>query len=185
MPRPEQRVELILDAAQALILRQGLRGTSMEAIAAAAGIAKATLYAYFPDKQAVFAALTERVAVEWEHAFVAALDAPGPPVERLAAALVAKHKAVARLIGRSPHAAELYGAHEGGSAPRLAALDAVIAQRVEAELAAAGSGRPRLLAQVLLAAAAGIARRAQSAAELGPALRLLTERLVAPELGDG
>ena len=36
------------------MLRDGLRGTTMEAIARQAGIAKATLYAQYPDKEAVF-----------------------------------------------------------------------------------------------------------------------------------
>ena len=43
--------------------------------------------------------------------------------------------------------------------------------------------RPRPLAQLLLAGAYGIGRKAQSAAEIGPAIRLLTERLLRPELG--
>jgi hypothetical protein len=42
--------------------------------------------------------------------------------------------------------------------------------------------RSRLVAQLLLAAAYGIGHKAQSPAELGPALRLLAERLIRPEL---
>ena len=49
--------EAILAAARTLFLKHGLRGTSMEAIAREAGIAKPTLYAYFPDKAAIFSAL--------------------------------------------------------------------------------------------------------------------------------
>ena len=57
MAAPQARKEGILDAAQALVLKHGLRGTSMEAIARQAGVAKPTLYASYPDKPAVFAAL--------------------------------------------------------------------------------------------------------------------------------
>ena len=55
---PERRARIV-DAARHLILRQGLRATTMEAIAREARIAKPTLYGYFPDKEAVFAAIIQ------------------------------------------------------------------------------------------------------------------------------
>lgn len=177
MARGDRRAE-ILDAAEELFVRNGLRRTSMEAIAARAGIAKPTLYAYFADKAAVFDALAGRVAGEWRTAFLAALEGDGDVAQRIGAALVAKHKALHLLFAGSPHAAEIYGAHEEGGAPQLAALDAELAERIERELQSAGASEARLVTQVLLAASAGIARRARSAAELGPALRLLAERLL-------
>jgi hypothetical protein len=39
-----------------------------------------------------------------------------------------------------------------------------------------------MVTQLLLASAHGIGQKAQSPAELGPALRLLAERLIRPEL---
>ena len=45
MKAAEGKRETILRAASTLFLKHGLRGTSMEAIARAAGIAKPTLYA--------------------------------------------------------------------------------------------------------------------------------------------
>lgn len=166
----------ILDAARDLVLTHGPRGTSMEAIARAAGIAKPTLYAYFPDKPAVLAALRARLVAEWRTAAFAALDAEGDPVPRIAVALVARHRAATGRLAASPHAEALH------DAPAIAAFEAEFRARIEAMLAAAGAARPRFLAQVLLAAGAGIAREAQSAAELGPPLRLLTERLLRPEV---
>jgi hypothetical protein len=50
-------------------------------------------------------------------------------------------------------------------------------------LAAAGIERRRQLTQLLLAGAYGIGRKATSPAEIGPAIRLLTERLLRPEVG--
>ena len=44
------------------------------------------------------------------------------------------------------------------------------------------TGRARVMTQLFLAASYGIGRRAQSVAELGPAFRLLAERLLRPEL---
>lgn len=179
----EARTEAILDAAQELILKHGLRGTSMEAIARQAGIAKPTLYAYFPDKPAVFTALVERLIGEWRRDFNAALAGEGDVVQRIAAAVTAKHKAVWRLLAASPHADELYGEHERSGAAQFSAFDAELAATLERELTAAGVARARIVTQFFLAASYGIGRRAQSVAELGPAFRLLAERLLRPELG--
>ena len=55
--------EAVLNAGRTLLLKQGFRATSMEAIAAEAGIAKATLYKYYGDKDAVFAALVTELLV--------------------------------------------------------------------------------------------------------------------------
>jgi AcrR family transcriptional regulator len=178
----ETRKETILDAGLALILKHGLRGTSMEAIARAAGIAKPTLYAYFPEKGAVFEALLERLIGAWRREFRAALAGDGDVVQRIAAATTAKHKAVWRLLANSPHADELYDEHDKGGAPQFAAFDAEVAAAIEAELTAASVARARLMTQFFLAASYGIGRRAQSLAELGPAFRLLAERLLRPEL---
>lgn len=180
---PTGKREAILEAASALFLKHGLRGTSMEAIARAAGIAKPTLYAYFPQKAAIFSALVEQLTATWRDDFLAALTAEGDIVQRVAAALIAKHKGAMRLLSGSPHAEELYGAGtERLSGARLRSLDAELAGALEAELARAGVTRPRLLTQMLLAASAGIGHKAQAPAELGPPLRLLAERLLRPEL---
>jgi AcrR family transcriptional regulator len=166
-----------------LFLKHGLRGTSMEAIARAAGVAKPTLYAYFPDKSAVSEAMLDRLIGGWRLEFFEALRGEGDVVQRIAAAVSAKHKSARRLLDTSPHHAdELYGEHDRGWAMQFAAFDAEMSRLIEAELEAAGVARPRLVAQFFLAAGFGVARRAQSVAELGPALRLLAERLLRPEL---
>ncbi len=182
MAAGEGKREVILAAAQELLLKHGLRGTSMEAIAREAGIAKPTLYAYFPDKVGIFEALTAQLIAGWRQDFLTALRGEGDVVQRIGAALNAKHKAVMRLLAGSPHADELYGEHDRLAAPQFRVLDAELAAALEAELTAAGVLRARLVTQLLLAASFGIGHKAQSPAELGPALRLLTERLVRPEL---
>lgn len=174
--------EAILGAAQALFLKHGLRGTSMEAIARAAGIAKPTLYAYFPDKPAIFSALLAQLIATWRIDFVTALQGDGDIVRRAGAALTAKCKGLMRLVAGSPHAEELYGEGDRLSVRDLRQLDDELASALEAELARAGVVRARLVTQLLLAAAYGIGHKAHSPAELGPALRLLAERLIRPEL---
>lgn len=49
----------ILSAAREQFLEQGFSGTSMDAIARSAGVSKATLYAYFPSKEALFSHLIQ------------------------------------------------------------------------------------------------------------------------------
>jgi len=180
-PRGDKPIA-ILAAAGPLFLKHGLRATSMEAIARASGIAKPTLYAYFADKEAVFAALAEHVMAGWRDEFLAALRGAGDIEQRAAAALIARHKSAMRLRADSPHAEDLYGARHRSAASPMESLEAELAGALETELANAGVARARLLAQLLFAAAAGIGAKAQSPSELGPALRLLCERLIAPEL---
>ena len=53
-PRANEKRRRIIEAAWRLALKQGLRAATMEALAREAGVAKGTLYAHFPDKDAVF-----------------------------------------------------------------------------------------------------------------------------------
>jgi AcrR family transcriptional regulator len=177
-----EKTARIIEAAGTLFLKNGLRGTSMEAIAKEARIAKPTLYAYFVDKDAVFRALVDRLIADWRQTFLDGLRGEGDVVARIGAALTNKNKAAMRLIGGTPHAEELYGEHDRSAGPQFAAFEAEIAAAVEHELLLAGAARPRMAAQVLLASAMGLMRSARSPAELGPAIRLLTERLVGPEI---
>ena len=64
----------ILDAGWALFLERGVETTSVEAIAARAGVSKVTLYRHYPDKAALFeaAVLREMEGIERAQAL------PGP-----------------------------------------------------------------------------------------------------------
>jgi len=57
--RSERKHRAILDAATGLFLRDGFRGTSMDAVATAAEVSKQTVYAHFATKKALFAAIVE------------------------------------------------------------------------------------------------------------------------------
>jgi AcrR family transcriptional regulator len=57
---PERRRPLVLDSAFDLFLRRGYEGTSMEAIASAAGVTKPVVYACFAGKEELFEALLRR-----------------------------------------------------------------------------------------------------------------------------
>ena len=57
----EDKHDLIINAAESQFIRFGFRKTTMEDIAKAAGIGKATLYYYFKSKEDIFAEMVERV----------------------------------------------------------------------------------------------------------------------------
>jgi AcrR family transcriptional regulator len=57
---PERRRPMVLDAALRLFVEGGYRGTSMEAIATAAGVTKPVVYDCYPSKEELFRALLER-----------------------------------------------------------------------------------------------------------------------------
>lgn len=57
---PERRRPQVLDAALALFLERGYDGTSMAAVADAAGVTKPVVYACFPSKDELFRALLRR-----------------------------------------------------------------------------------------------------------------------------
>ncbi len=175
----------ILEAARNLVLRHGLRATTMEAIAREARIAKPTLYAYFQDKEAVFSAIILALSADIHAAFDKALQGDGDVVTRIGAALSAKYRVIGRLLEGSPHADELYSEHESTTAIQFAAIEQRIETGITETLAQAGVARPRALAQLLLASAYGIGRKAPSPAEAGPAIRLMVERLAGPEIKTG
>jgi AcrR family transcriptional regulator len=54
------QTERVLDAASALFRKQGLQGTDMSDIAAAVGLARNSLYRYYPNKEHILVACVER-----------------------------------------------------------------------------------------------------------------------------
>jgi len=57
---PDVRREQLLDAAEQLLLDQGLRATTVADVAEAAGVAKGTMYLYFTSKDELLAGLRAR-----------------------------------------------------------------------------------------------------------------------------
>ena len=80
----------------------------MERIAEAAGVAKTTLYAYFSDKDVVFKAVAELSARRMEQDYLHALTKQELLVDKVSAALIAKHRVTFELVRSSEHAAELF-----------------------------------------------------------------------------
>lgn len=59
-----EKREQILQGAMQVFLNQGYANTSMDRVAAVAGVSKQTIYSHFQDKEGLFIALIERVTID-------------------------------------------------------------------------------------------------------------------------
>ena len=98
--RARKKIDAILDAAADLLQRLGPEAASTTAIAAQAGIPPATVYHYFDNRLAVFAALARRIMDQVDARLVEVLhdelQAPKPDIERIVHGL---HEAYAQAPG--------------------------------------------------------------------------------------
>lgn len=72
--RGERRIAQLLDAAESVFGTVGYHAASTNAIARAAGVSPGTLYQFFPNKEAIGDALSERLVVELRYVHGAALS---------------------------------------------------------------------------------------------------------------
>jgi AcrR family transcriptional regulator len=118
MPRlSEARKELlttmmknsIFEAATSVLSEHGLDGTTMNRVAAAADLAKSSLYDYFPSKDELLEFVSDRLALPFMQAVEETLgaDLPAPHklerILRIAFENCTKHKAIVRLLVQSDH----------------------------------------------------------------------------------
>jgi AcrR family transcriptional regulator len=82
--RHENRRKTILDAARAILARQGIQNFSVNAVAAAADVSKPAVYYYFESKEELIYELALDAEVEESRALERALDADRGGVEALA-----------------------------------------------------------------------------------------------------
>jgi AcrR family transcriptional regulator len=131
---PERRRPLVLDAAFGVFLQRGYEGTSMEAIATAAGVTKPVVYACFAGKEELFEALLERE----ESRVLAAIQDSLPPdadVDDPEPLLIEALTAFLRAVADAPDAYRIIVVGEGATTEiaeriqhgRSLAVDAVAA----------------------------------------------------------
>jgi AcrR family transcriptional regulator len=124
-PRSDARrsIDAILNATRAVLGER--HDASMEDIAATAGVSRQTVYAHFPSRDALVAALIEAAAAE----YLAALDAAGldtaPPADALAQFLDAGWQLLRR------HPLLLNPTEPRAPRPNHNALSDVVPQRLE------------------------------------------------------
>lgn len=90
-PRSQRKALQILSGAKSAFLELGFGGASVDQIARRAGVSKGTLYSYFEDKHALFAAVVSREALAMRVRItevVSSDGAPGSDLRRLVRNLV-------------------------------------------------------------------------------------------------
>jgi TetR/AcrR family transcriptional regulator, mexJK operon transcriptional repressor len=95
----QRKSEVVLSSARSLFLDKGFSATTVDEIAEAAHVSKATVYSNFEDKAGVLAALLEQISPEATQILegvVAMLDSPGPVGTRLERTAVALATGVLR-----------------------------------------------------------------------------------------
>ena len=117
---PERRRPLVLDAAYELFLKKGFDGTSMDAIAAAAGVSKPVVYDCFSSKDELFTAMLdreeERILVETTEALATTGDADDPE-----GTLIRGFQAFLRAASDSPDIYRIVFLGQGGGNEAVAA----------------------------------------------------------------
>lgn len=85
--RKGRKYDQVLDGARAIFLRDGFDGASVDDIARAAGVSKATLYSYVPDKRLLFMEVAKAECRRQADEAASLIDdqAPAAQVLRLAA----------------------------------------------------------------------------------------------------
>lgn len=76
MPRPSSK-DRLLDAAAEVLLSDGADSLTLEAVATRAGVSKGGLFYHFPTKQALVAAMVERLIGAFDQALAQAGNRPG------------------------------------------------------------------------------------------------------------
>jgi AcrR family transcriptional regulator len=118
------RYKRVIRTAEELFKKVGFRAVTMELVAREANVAKATLYSYFKNKDELYMAVCARMARILRGSMETALMKPDATLdERLAEAVVAKHRPVFTLVRGSPHAAELYSYTHSMASEIFANLD--------------------------------------------------------------
>src|SRR5262249_19456490 len=151
------------------------RKTSIDLIASEAEVAKPTIYAYFADKEALFAGVCEDVVEGVLERAREARDRGKTALERVTGMLSAKFTTSFELIESSPHGRELLDSLEGEAARVVQEADERYLELLIGELrASARSGELDLeakgvkapeLARMLMQAAHGAGYLATSVGE--------------------
>jgi AcrR family transcriptional regulator len=132
--RSQQRHERILDAATRVFSTKGYHGTLVDEIAAEAETSKGGVYFHFPNKQAIFLALLDRLASILRERLEHAVDQQEDPLERAEAAL----RVVLETFGSHRRLARLFLVEALGAGPefnaRLLAIRAEFASFVRVHL---------------------------------------------------
>lgn len=168
MPNPRESTGdkrgVILDTAQTLFLRYGVKRTALDDVAREAGVAKGTLYLYFDSKDTLFAAIAEQLCADVLRNAEAAIASSASIVRQLVGCLDAYIGSMHRLIAESPHVAELTESKEALAAASFATLHRKMKDLLRRVLRSGGIERADAV-EMFFAAAIGTVRTGDSAAK--------------------
>ncbi|HEX6834097.1 MAG TPA: TetR/AcrR family transcriptional regulator [Rudaea sp.] len=140
-PKDLEKRAAILQAAKRLFTTQGFEGTSMDAIAAAAGVSKLTVYSHYQDKERLFTAAVECVCMEQMPPEIFMADLKGPIRKQLltiaraffslitSEEAVSVHRTMVANARQSPKLAELFW--EAGPKRTTSAFESFLRAEVE------------------------------------------------------
>ncbi len=118
-PKDLEKRAAILQAAKRLFTTQGFEGTSMDAIANAAGVSKLTVYSHYQDKERLFTAAVEQVCLEQMPTEIFNADLKGPIRRQLLAIARAFFALITSEEALAVHRTIVANARQS---PRLAAM---------------------------------------------------------------
>ena len=81
--RKGRKFDQVVEGAREVFLRDGFEGASVDDIARAAGVSKATLYSYFPDKRLLFMEVATTQCQQQAQTSINSIDTSRPPKEVL------------------------------------------------------------------------------------------------------
>jgi AcrR family transcriptional regulator len=163
------RYKRVIRTAEELFKKVGFRAVTMELVAREANVAKATLYSYFKNKDELYVAVCARMANILRGSVEQALAKPGIPLdERLADAVVAKHRPVFTLVRASPHAAELFSYTHSMAGEIFTNLDLEMLDKFRSAMANDSELRRNAeqLSRALYFGSAPLASRSESTAQM-------------------
>jgi len=160
----EKRIR-ILQEAQSLFIRYGVKRTSIDEVARAAEIAKGTLYVYYESKEMLFAEVARNICADILTEANKAAEMPAPLAERLVGILDAEIGVLHRLVEHSPHVRELTETKEAMASATFATLDRDMKQLITTVLGEENIARQDA-AEMFIAAAVGTTQSGDSSAEL-------------------
>ena len=84
--RKGRKFDQVLQGARSVFMADGFEGASVDEIARVAGVSKATLYSYFPDKRLLFMEVANAECIRQAREALDSIDKAGPPRQVLSQA---------------------------------------------------------------------------------------------------
>ena len=151
-----ERRDAVIDAAYRCFLRYGVRRTTMDDIAAEAGMSRPAVYQHVANKNAAFRLVAERLFGRALEAAQTAAAAGSDVNERLFLLLETKLDLTLRLFRETPHAAELLDESVTLTGDLVSAYTRDLVALVATTLRAANMNEPTEVAEISVALVRGL-----------------------------